>query len=219
VGYVFGWLFTFWPVVVLAPLGWRRGNVLAGMIVLWVVMFLGLLAGRSISLKPIVLLIPEPLNTFLFFLAGAVLFLWPGISKLRERQYLYRTADRARKPQELLDISPTQFEKMVVELYSLHGYKPERTGTIGDHGVDIIVHTPKGEKWIVQCKRWRGSVGEPVVRDFFGTMHHEKADKGVLVTTGTFSNQAQNWAKGKPLSLINGKEFLDTWKKEMGESS
>jgi restriction endonuclease Mrr len=50
-------------------------------------------------------------------------------------------------------------------------------------------------------------------------MHHEKADKGVLVTTGTFSNQAQNWAKGKPLSLINGKEFLDTWKKEMGESS
>jgi hypothetical protein len=48
-------------------------------------------------------------------------------------------------------------------------------------------------------------------------MHHEKADRGILVTTGTFSYPAQNWAKGKPLRLINGREFLNTWKKEIGE--
>jgi len=158
-------------------------------------------------------------NTYLFFFTGVFLFGWLVIKGMRERQFLHRTADEATSPRDLLDVSPTQFEKMVVELYNLHGYKAEQTGAIGDHGVDVIVHSPKGEKWIVQCKRWRGSVGEPVVRDFFGTLHHEKADRGVLVTTGTFTRQAQDWAKGKPLMLIDGEEFLKTWKKEIGGSN
>ena len=187
------------------------------MMVMWVVMFFGWLAARIMFTKPIVFLIPEPLNTYLFFFTGLVLFGWLVIKGVRESQFLHRTAEEATSPQNLLEISPTQFEKMVVELYNLHGYKAERTGAIGDHGVDVIVHSPKGEKWIVQCKRWRGSVGEPVVRDFFGTLHHEKADRGVLVTTGTFTRQAQDWAKGKPLMLIDGEEFLKTWKKEIGE--
>jgi hypothetical protein len=44
--------------------------------------------------------------------------------------------------------------------------------------------------------------------------HHENADRGALVTTGTFSRQAQSWAKGKPLILINGEEFLRLGKKK-----
>ena len=217
-GYAFGIFYSFWPVIVLAPLGWRRGNILLGMIILWGFMLIGWLFALSVSLKPFMVIIPEPLNTFLFLLTGAILVAWPIVRKARERQYLHRTANNAENPQDLLDISPTQFEKMVVELYNLHGYKAERIGATGDHGVDVLVHTPNGEKWVVQCKRWRGSVGEPVVREFFGTMHHEKADRGILVTTGTFSYPAQNWAKGKPIHLINGREFLNTWKKEIGES-
>ena len=123
------------------------------------------------------------------------------------------------KAQDLLDISPAQFEKMVVELYGIRGYSAKQIGATGDHGVDVVVQTPKGEKWIVRCKKWRGSVGEPVVREFFGTMHHEKADRGILVTTGTFTRQAREWAKGKPLSLVDGKEFLATWKKEKGQQT
>lgn len=90
----------------------------------------------------------------------------------------------------------------------MRGAKAWRTGATGDHGVDVVVQTPKGEKWVVQCKRWRGGVGEPIVRDFYGTVQHEKAHKGVLVTTGTFSNAAREWAKGKPLVLVDGAEFL-----------
>jgi Restriction endonuclease len=142
---VVGAFFTFWPVVVLTPLGWRRGNVYGGIVTMWVVMLFGWIAARSASIKPMVLLIPEPLNTVLFFLTGMVLIAWPVIQKLHEHQYLFQIGYRARKPQELLDMSPTEFEKMVFELYSLHGYRAERTGTIGDHGVDIVVHTPKGD--------------------------------------------------------------------------
>jgi Restriction endonuclease len=213
-GSVFNFVFSLWPLLFLTPLEGRKRNILRDMMILWALIFIGWLIARFESLPSFKLLIPEPLNTYLFFLTEIGLIGWFFFSKARERNFLHKTADTAQKPQDLLDVSPTQFEKMVLELYNLHGYKAKHTGTVGDHGVDIIVQTPKGEKWVIQCKRWRGSVGEPVIREFFGTMHHEKADRGVLITTGKFTPQATEWAKGKPLSLVDGNEFLATWKKE-----
>lgn len=212
-GYAFGFLFSFWPVVVLSGLSWRKGKFLRGMQINWFFMFVGWILARFVEPLPS-MMIPEPLNAYLFFLVGLVLFGWSFVTILREKRFIHKTVDTARKPQDLLDVSPSQFEQMVVELYSLRGYQAKRTGQTGDHGVDVIVQTPKGEKWIVQCKRWRGAVGEPVIRDFYGVLHHEKADKGILITTGTFTPQAYEWARGKPLSLVDGKHFLETWNKE-----
>ncbi len=213
IGYIFGVLFSFWPLMVLAPLGWRRGNVLRGMLVAWIFLFIGWIFMRFIPPIPS-WFIPEPTNTYLFFLAGLALIGWTYFEKSRDKKFIYKTAAGALTTQELIELTPPQFEKMVVELYNIHGYTAQRTGAIGDHGVDVFVRTPKGEKWIIQCKRWRGAVGEPVIRDFYGTILHEKADRGVLITTGIFTNQACAWAKGKPMSLVNGTEFLATWKKE-----
>ncbi len=213
IGYVFGLVFSGWLFVILAPLGWRKRNVLRGMQANWILMFIGWVLARFVEPLPS-LLIPEPLNTYLFFVAGALLFGWAYLKKSRETNFIRKTADNARTPQDLLDISPAQFEKMAVEIYEMRGLKVERTGATGDHGVDIVVESSRGEKWVVQCKRWRGAVGESVIREFFGTMHHEKADKGILITTGTFTAQAREWAKGKPLNLVDGNEFLTTWKKE-----
>lgn len=219
-GYIFSIIFPLWLFVVAAPLGWRRGNVIRGMQANWLIVFIGWIFTRFVEpVPPLLVLIPDPINTILFFFAGLVLFGWVFIRKAREKNFVRKSADTARTPQDLLDVSPTQFEKMVVDLYEIRGYKAKRTGSTGDHGVDVLVQTPKGEKWIVQCKRWRGWVGEPVVRDFFGALHHEKADRGVLITTGTFSNAAREWAKGKPLSLVDGREFLDTWRKAKGQNA
>ena len=178
IGYGFGIIYSFWPLLILAPIGWRGGNILRAMTGMWVLLFFGWLMARRLSLKPLIPIIPEPTNTYVFFLAGLILIAWPIFRKVREHRYIHKTADTARNPGDLLDISPAQFEKMVVELYILWGYNARRTGSIGDHGVDVIVDTPKGEKWVVQCKRWRGIVGEHIVREFIGTMHHEKADRG-----------------------------------------
>ena len=212
VGYVFGFIFPIWPLILLEALGSRRRMVFRAMLATWVFFFIGWLFARAVSPKPLFSLIPEPLNIFLFFLTGAGLIGWLILRERKEHQYIHETADKARTSRDLLDASPSQFEKMVMELYSLRGYDARRTGAIGDHGVDVVVKTPKGAKWIVQCKRWRGWVGEPVVRDFYGTLHHEKADRGILITTGTFSNAAREWAKGKPLALVDGDEFLRAWK-------
>ena len=72
-GLVFAVLFPVWPLIVLAPLGWRRGNVLGGMVTLWIVTLVGWALARMQSPTPSSFLIPEPLNTYLFFLAGPVL--------------------------------------------------------------------------------------------------------------------------------------------------
>jgi len=83
----------------------------------------------------------------------------------------------------------------------------------------VVVQANDGEKWIIQCKRWRGQVGEPIVREFYGTMQHEKADKGAIVTTGKFSKAARLWAQGKPVYLYDGEEFLVGWKKAQGREN
>lgn len=180
---------------------------------MWILMFFGWLDVHSLSVKSLInQVIPESVYSILFFLTGIVLIAWPIVRRRRELWALHSVADNAQDARELLDVSPAQFEEMVAELYNLRGYQATRMGSIGDHGIDLLVTTPQGKKWVVQCKRWRGWVGEPVVRDFYGAMQHEKADWGVLVTTGTFSGPARIWAKGKALSLVDGKEFLHTWK-------
>ena len=55
------------------------------------------------------------------------------------------------------------------------GYRAQRVGETGDHGVDVMLINPKSQKEIVQCKQWNKQVGEPVIRDLFGAMMHEGA--------------------------------------------
>ncbi|WAH35052.1 restriction endonuclease [Alicyclobacillus dauci] len=104
---------------------------------------------------------------------------------------------KARKPEE--------FEEEVAEIFRRYGYKVSVTPYQGDHGVDIKVITPT-EYGIVQCKMYgpMNKVGEPAIRDFYGTMQHEHADVGYIVTTSDFTEQAYTWAKGKKIVLVNG---------------
>lgn len=141
------------------------------------------------------------------------MLLYRNREQIQLRNYLRMRGDTASSPKDLFDLPPNNFENMVVELFTARGHKANKTGAIGDHGVDVVVQAKNGEKWVAQCKRWRGNVGEPVIRDFYGVMHHEKADRGMIITTGTFTPQAREWAKGKPLDLIEGHQFLEYWKK------
>jgi restriction system protein len=105
---------------------------------------------------------------------------------------------------DLLALSPGEFEVWVQQLFRSRGYFVQNTPDSGDHGVDLWVVSPQGERAIVQCKRYRGVVGEAVVRDLYGVMQHEAAPRGFLVTTGGISAAAGRWAQGKPIELIDG---------------
>jgi restriction system protein len=214
--FLFIFAFAAWPLVLLGTVPRRkRGKTLAPMLAAWTF----LAAGRASlplfnpELKPISFLFSEPLNTVLFLLTGGVLlalFLGRRVGQIRKFQSM---TGAVKKVDDLFNLSPTEFEMMVVELYQANGHKAKRTGQIGDHGVDVVVQTKTGQKWIVQCKRWRGQVGEPVIRDFYGTMHHEKADQGAIIAIGGFSEPARAWAQGKPIYLYDGHQFLKAWQK------
>lgn len=109
--------------------------------------------------------------------------------------------------EELQSLSPTAFEQVVKKVFDGLGYKATVTGRSGDEGVDLVLE--KGdERSIAQCKRYKGQVGQSVIREFYGTVVHEKAERGYLVTTGTFSLPAQTWAQGKNLILVDGTDLV-----------
>jgi restriction system protein len=99
-----------------------------------------------------------------------------------------------------------EFETLIAETYRRQGFTVEETGGGGaDGGIDLILRG-KGHKAIVQCKHWRQrQVGVKVVREMYGVMTHEKADRVVIVTSGTYTQEAQDFAKGKTILLIDGK--------------
>jgi restriction system protein len=113
--------------------------------------------------------------------------------------------------QTLLTIDPSAFERLVQRLLRESGFiQVEVTGRSGDGGVDgkgimrlgglLSFHV------IFQCKRYRDSVGPSYVRDFRGAMVG-RADKGLLITTGTFTRSAEQEAirDGAPtIDLIDG---------------
>lgn len=80
-----------------------------------------------------------------------------------------------------------------------------------DQGVDAIIHDPdpiRGGKMVIQAKRYVNTVDVSAVRDLWGTVSHEGAMKGLLVTTSQFGPDAYAFAQDKPISLINGSELL-----------
>jgi hypothetical protein len=202
-------LFPLWPFFVMSAVRARR-NILANMLLAWILMSLVGVASLFSSMQnpPMWTFIPQPWNGIAFVSTGFVLVVAMLTRKYWRKGRIMRKAERASGSDELLNLSPREFEEAVVELYRVMGHKSRRTGSVGDHGVDVVVDTSGGEKWIVQCKRWRGIVGEAVIRDFYGVLHHEKADRGAVITTGTFSFQARQWARGKPIELVDGDEFL-----------
>ncbi len=104
-------------------------------------------------------------------------------------------------------MTPHDFERWVGARFRELGYKVRGTGKSGDHGVDLVANR-EGEKVIVQCKRYRHtSIGEPELRDLYGALQHEGADRAYLVTTGRFTAAAIAWARGKPIELWDGQNL------------
>jgi hypothetical protein len=207
--YVFDIVFDFWFVLILVPLQNRKSG-LRNMVYVWtswaVIRIILFFAPESLPS----LTIPEPLNTILFFITGFVLIaIWFIRNYFKSGQLRKKALGMSAK--DLLDLPPGDFEEMTAELYRARGFQASKTVASGDHGVDVVVKSKDGKKMIVQCKRWRKPVGEPIVREFYGTMQHEKAAHGTIIGTSGFTQQAIEWAKGKPISLHDGNKFISMW--------
>lgn len=111
----------------------------------------------------------------------------------------------------ILKISPNAFEKLVQRLLRESGFvEVEVTGRSGDGGIDgkgiarmsglLSFHV------IFQCKRYKGSISPSQIRDFRGPKEG-RADKGIFITTGSFTREARKEATrdgAPPIDLIDG---------------
>lgn len=104
------------------------------------------------------------------------------------------------------------FEKMFNE----NGGEVKVTQASRDGGVDAIAFDPdpiRGGKFVIQAKRYNITVPVSAVRDLYGTMLHEGATKGILVTTSSYGKDAYEFIKDKPLTLIDGQNLLHLFNK------
>jgi restriction system protein len=101
------------------------------------------------------------------------------------------------------------FEYLVAEAFRRQDYDVDYSlGRGADGGVDLTLRRD-GRTSLVQCKQWKVfSIGAPVIREMFGLMTAEKADEAIIVTTGKFTRDAQDFAAGKPIRLVDGPQLL-----------
>jgi restriction system protein len=124
----------------------------------------------------------------------------------------------------VLAMSPDAFERLSQRLLRECGFtQVEVTGRSGDGGIDgkgvLRLGGLINFQVVFQCKRYSGTVSAGVVRDFRGAMIG-RADKGLIVTTGTFSRDARAEAirDGAPaIDLVDGQELAELLKRyELG---
>jgi restriction system protein len=106
------------------------------------------------------------------------------------------------------NLSWRQFEELVGEVFRRQGYLVLENPSDGaDGGVDLRLRK-NGQITFVQCKHWKSkSVGVKIVRELYGVMTAAKANHGILATFGNFTQEAKNFAKGKPIHLITGNKL------------
>lgn len=98
-----------------------------------------------------------------------------------------------------------EFEKLVGEIFRLHGFSVIDVQATGDAGRDLILEKD-GNRTIVECKHQKGSVGRPVIQKLHSAVVVDhKAERGIVVTTGRFSKQAQEYVKQQniPIELVD----------------
>lgn len=145
----------------------------------------------------------------LFAALVSVLALGAVLGRFGQRRHRKRLHDQARSLDALRSLSWVDFEKLCGEAFRRGGYRVEETGLGGaDGGVDLLL-TKGGKRFVVQCKHWkRGTVGAPIVREMVGVAVHAKAAGVYVVTCGRFTKAARDYARGKPVHLVDGPALL-----------
>jgi restriction system protein len=121
---------------------------------------------------------------------------------------------------DLLQMSPTEFEHLVRQLFEAIGMHSWVTQASRDDGVDAVAINPDpivGGLCVIQAKRYRNVVGVEGVRALAGVMEDKRATKGILVTTSWFGKSSRDFmARHGRIELIEGsnlkqmlQEYLD----------
>ncbi len=122
-----------------------------------------------------------------------------------------RFVDKEHPREIFLNLTPKDFEKLVLLVYRNLGYTATLTKQSYDGGIDVNAEkegTTLKEKLVIQCKNYKSTIPVEDIRSLLGVVASTKATKGVLVTSSVFSKEAIKLAKENPsIELIDHKQL------------
>lgn len=135
--------------------------------------------------------------------------------KFADKRFVENKEIEVANSPNLAEMDWEDFEHLVRQIFewefSDKGGEVRVTQSSRDGGVDAIVNDPdpiRGGKIIIQAKRYTNTVGVSAVRDLYGTIINEGANKGILITTSDYGPDSYKFAQGKPITLLNGGHLL-----------
>ena len=135
---------------------------------------------------------------------GAAFGAWITARRHRKKMLSIQTV------RDLKAVRWEEFEELVGAYYRERGYVAIRKGEAGkpDGGVDLVLRKD-GERVLVQCKKyWRDQIGVAAVREFFGVVVAQGADRGIFITTSRFTPDAMAFGMSQAmLELITGERL------------
>lgn len=127
----------------------------------------------------------------------------------------YDVTNSIQEGDNLASMDWEDFEHLMREIFTKEfnstGGEVKVTRASKDGGVDAVAFDPdpiRGGKIVIQAKRYSNTVGVSAVRDLYGTVMNEGATKGILVSTADYGPDAYEFARNKPLTLMNGANLL-----------
>ncbi len=114
-------------------------------------------------------------------------------------------------PKDLRTMEPRHFEELIAELFHGFGYRVELTAATRDDGRDVIAignENIAASKYLIECKRYAetNKVGIQPVRSLYGVVTDERATKGIIATTSSFTSSANAFLKRNEWTL-EGRDF------------
>lgn len=109
--------------------------------------------------------------------------------------------------EDLTKLDPREFEFFCADYLKANGYwNVNVTQASNDGGKDIIAYK-HFKKYVVECKRYKGSVGRPIVQKLHSAAITSGAT-GIIMTTGNYTKQAKDYAYRTNIKLIDKKDLV-----------
>lgn len=139
---------------------------------------------------------------------------FPSVISVLEKCNKYSKEKSQGLNKKLLQLDARQFEFEITNLFRRKGYKSFATRVTRDDGVDVFASN-EDEKVIIQCKRWKRPVGRDKVDELAGVQKRHSANRAILATTSTFSEDAKRAAHENGIELWDFHRIKREWQEAL----
>jgi restriction system protein len=114
------------------------------------------------------------------------------------------------------NMSGVVFEKYLLEHFKHLGYSGQLTPSTADYGADLVLQKD-GRRVVVQAKRWKNNVGVDAIQQVIGAIKYYDANKGMVVTNSSFTENAYELANSNGIELWDRKKLIEIMSNSKGK--